>query len=269
MKRCATRMLVLRQGVSLQWQGVITRNFQEHAFWTSLDFLRCLLNQMHILLTKPSASCRQSPAWCQLRSLAVFKYITQIFILLARAWSINAATLQTTVAASHAGMNLALLQCAACKLRPIIVFSDKSLDVARQILRFGITDKRNSPCKANLFGRQILCFDTNATHSWGVSCVTEALCCTLVPLFWDLLSVLHGLSLYCRSSQPWSKQWRQLAVADRYIRLWALQVVRLFFTTNTIVSLGRWDVVGSFARISLRTISEWNAHYLGCSPPLY
>ena len=114
----------------------------------------------------------------------------------------------------------------------------------------------------------ILWFDTNATHSWGVSCVTEALCCTLVPLFWDLLSVLHGLSLYCRSSQPWSKQWRQLAVADRYIRLWALQVVRLFFTTKTIVSLGRWDVVGSFARISLRTMSEWNAHYLGCSPPL-
>ena len=39
-----------------------------------------------------------------------------------------------------------------------------------------------------------------------------------------------------------------------------------FFTTKTIVSLGRWDVVGSFARISLRTMSEWNAHYLGCSP---
>ena len=38
-----------------------------------------------------------------------------------------------------------------------------SINVARQILRFGIT----APCNASLFGRQILCFDTNATHSWG------------------------------------------------------------------------------------------------------
>ena len=52
--------------------------------------------------------------------------------------------------------------------------------------------------------------------------------------------------------------------------VWALSFAgsRAFFfcTAKTIVSHGRWDVAESFARISLRTMSEWNAHYLVCSP---